>query len=241
MDDAIATVISSNNNYTQRQISRLCDVPRSTLGHRIRGRPDRHRAQQGRMLLTLEEEDSLVRIIMRMCEWHWAPPKAQIRSMAADLLLARLDDNEASIGHSWVDRFLGRHLELKKTWSTALESTRAAASAKPENITKFLDDMNALIVREGIEPENVWNFDEKGVRSGDQDRLLVVGRRGCISFDRQRRTAGNREPLTLIECCSAAGRALPPLVILKAARGTIDWARARGVPDGKDLLFIDSS
>ena len=115
MEDVIATAISSNNHFSQHEVAALFKIPRSTLGHRIRGRPNRYTGQQKRMLLSLKEEESLVRIIGRMCEWNWAPPKVQIKLMAADIMLAKSDNMEVSLGKNWVDRFPGRHLELKKT------------------------------------------------------------------------------------------------------------------------------
>ena len=64
-----------------------------------------------------------------------------------------------------------------------------------------------------IKPENRWNMDEAGIMEGQGENGLVVG-----SVDRQKiqkKQPGSKTWISFIECISAAGKALRPLLIFK--------------------------
>lgn len=66
-------------------------------------------------------------------------------------------------------------------------------------------------------------MDEKGVQLG-------IGKRTRALVDRDQKTInhlenGDRELITIIECISADGTALPPSVIYKANKRNLAWAR----------------
>ena len=236
MRDSIDPSISPSKATSLAAQAAAAGVPRSTFGHRSRGRPERSEGHRKQMLLSPEEEEALVASVERLCEWNWAPPMPAIRAMAESLLAERPDPPRHNVGVNWVPRFLERHKALKATWSEALESSRASAS-KPELISRFLEKLLALMIRYGISAEDIWNFDEKGVQAGGVHRCRLVLQRMFASFDKRRRTPGDRANLTLIECASAAGSCLPPLIILAATETQVDWARDNSVPKGKCILI----
>ena len=53
--------------------------------------------------------------IERLCEWNWAPIRAHVRAMAADLLQAQKEDIQINLGRNWPDRFVGRFERLQTT------------------------------------------------------------------------------------------------------------------------------
>ena len=64
-----------------------------------------------------------------------------------------------------------------------------------------------------IKPENRWNMDEAGIMKGQGVNGLVIG-----STNRrfvQRKQPGSKAQTSFIECISATGVALDPLVIFK--------------------------
>jgi len=82
--------------------------------------------------------------------------------------------------------------------------------------------MGTILDRKRYKPRDIFNMDETGHGIGltQSTRCLVVrdtetkgkGKKGKAT----KGTAGRQEWVTTIECVSAAGRALPPLVIFKA-------------------------
>ena len=161
-----------------------------------------------------------------------------MRSMAEDILRNRIGDKRANLGINWPDRFLTRHPELKTTWSEALANSRAAA-ASPTNIKRWLEKLWQQCDDENIRPEVIWNFDEKGIQAGGIHRQKIVVRKSYICFDRQRRGPGDKENLTLIECCSAAGAVCPPLIIMQGKETQLGWAKSEIVSNSK--FYIDLS
>ena len=233
----MAEAISSENTLSVRRLAAAHAVPRSTLGYRLRGRPDRSRGHAGQAALMEEEEDALVVAVERLCDWHWAPTRPHVQSLAEDLLRLRGDSNRVNLSKRWLDRFLGRHPGLRTTWSEALSSARAAAGL-PANIERWIEDLWAHGSAMQLEPADLWNFDEKGVQAASIHRRKVIVRRSRICFDRQRRGPGDRSLTTLIECCSAAGVALPPMIILGGTQTQLGWAQSNLVPSGKFYSYI---
>ena len=62
---------------------------------------------------------------------------------------------------------------------------------------------------------NIWNMDEKGFLLGIANKVKVICRRGRKN---PRYTCdGSRELITVLECVSAKGGLLPPMIVTKGA------------------------
>jgi 4-hydroxybenzoate polyprenyltransferase len=72
-----------------------------------------------------------------------------------------------------------------------------------------------------VKPENRWNMDEAGIMEGMGSNGLVLGCRGSRGV--VRKMPGNKAWTSFIECISATGEALPPLVIFKAKTVQQQW------------------
>lgn len=72
-----------------------------------------------------------------------------------------------------------------------------------------------------IKPENRYNLDECGLMEGLGSNGLVLGIRGCKPL--QKKALGDRGWTTIIECISATGEALHPLVIFKGLSVQKQW------------------
>ena len=115
MNEAIEVSILSGSNLSDRAIARAHGVPSSTLVHRLRGRADRSQGHASQARLSKEDEDALAQAVERLCEWHWAPSRPCMCSMAEDLLRTRTGDAHAKLGVNWPDRFRRRQSRLKTT------------------------------------------------------------------------------------------------------------------------------
>jgi hypothetical protein len=82
----------------------------------------------------------------------------------------------------------------------------AAGSGATHGLSSYRCDNN-------IKKENIWNMDEKGFFMGMVARDKVVCRKGRQNprFVHD----GNRELITVLECLSATGTILPPLVVFR--------------------------
>ncbi len=79
----------------------------------------------------------------------------------------------------------------------------------------------AMLVIKAIKPETRWNMDEAGLLEGQRSNGLVLGSRERRSI--QRKHPGSRIWTTFIECISATGSSLSPLVIFKGKTVQQQW------------------
>lgn len=93
-------------------------------------------------------------------------------------------------------------------------------SASRANIEEFFDRLDHQQLVE-VMPEDTHNVDEIGSMIGLGDNHFVIGlaaMRKVFTMD-----PGKREWVTILECVSALGRVLPPLIIFKGAEVQQQW------------------
>ena len=170
-----------------------------------------------------------------MCEWKWALPFFVLRMNAEAFIWARLPDWQGSLGEKWAECFLGRFFGLLTAWSEVLSNSRVAA-AQEGKISDFFHSILELRTKFGLQPEDFWNMDEKGVCSSATHKRKVIVRKAHLTFDRQRRTPQDRSLITLIECVNATGASLKPLLVLPVSRNQVDWYACNHNTDGRFSL-----
>jgi len=88
-----------------------------------------------------------------------------------------------------------------------------------------------LIRTRKLQPEDIFNMDEKGFIIGMSLKAKVICQRGrwppWVTQD------GMREMLTVIECCCATLYVLPSFVIFKGAAQHMGWHTETSDPDAK--------
>jgi hypothetical protein len=119
------------------------------------------------------------------------------------------------IGTKWVYNYTNRHPELKSRYSRRYNYQRALCE-DPRIIQPWFDLVRRTIDENGIQTEDIYNFDETGFAMGLIATAKVItraeyyGRRSILQ-------PGNREWVTSIECVGATGFVLPPMVIFKSS------------------------
>ena len=87
-----------------------------------------------------------------------------------------------------------------------------------------------MMTKYGIQPEDLYNFDETGFIMGQITSSMVVTR-----SDRREKAKsvqpGNREWATVIECINSSGWCIPPFVIVKGVYHLSNWTTESGFPD----------
>jgi len=228
MEPAEAVLVgtsSSPNSKTYAERSKLTAVPISTLWHHEHGRLSRKDAAAKRQYLTPSEEKTVVDYIQGAAEgdhpvlvksvgqlaWTIARRRSSTFEILAD------DDSIRPPGKNWVQKFYKRH-NLKTRTLKPLDWARHDIYDK---VAHWFTLMDRVLHDSAVLPENVYNMDETG-------NLLsnLTSRKYVLHAADRRKYRGatiKRQLVTTIECISAAGEYLSPLVIWPAATQRSDW------------------
>jgi hypothetical protein len=218
---------SPDNTYAE--LHELTGVPATTLWHRDHGRETIQQRAAKQQRLSPQEEKALVSYHLRMSANGYPLPVKFARNLAYIIMLQRssvfqipsTDRNDIKRpGKNWPQGFYKRHPELKAIRMKAIDWER-----HDRNIYNKVVEWFAVIGKELASPvilaENTYNMDETGVLLSVLNSLKVlVGRHELKTY----RGAGvKRTLITAIECISADGRYLNPLIIWPAATHRSTW------------------
>jgi hypothetical protein len=84
----------------------------------------------------------------------------------------------------------------------------------PERLMQWFDELKKAIEEYDIKPENMYNIDKSGFSVGEVEasRRII----NAIVYEAFQAKPGQQEWVTLVECISMDGSALPLLIIFKA-------------------------
>jgi hypothetical protein len=218
---------SKANTYAT--LSGLSGVPESTLWHRDHSRPSIQQKGAKQQYLTIQEEKALVNYVLRMSRNGYPLPVKFVRTLALVIVRQRVsifqtptteDDDIRPPGKNWPQAFYKRHPELKAMRIKALDWDR-----HDHHIYEKVVEWFAVIGKELANPlilaENIYNMDKTGVLLSVLNSLKVLVSKNEL---RNYRGAGvKRTLITAIECVSADGRYLHPLIIWPAATHRSTW------------------
>jgi hypothetical protein len=196
-----------------RDAARCFNVSEPTLRRRLRGIQSRANSRANSHKLTEIEEETLRKWILSLDDRGAAPRPTTVRETANLLLEARGTTPVQTVGEKWVYNFVKRHPELSNRFSRRYNHERAKCE-DPKIIGEWFNLVQKIILQFGINPDDVYNFDETGFAMGLTATAKVItraeyyGRRSLLQ-------PGNREWVTTIECTNASGWVLPPTVIFK--------------------------
>jgi alkylated DNA nucleotide flippase Atl1 len=174
-----------------RAAAKLYGLPRSTLGDRAQGVIARVDTRANSHKLTQLEEDSLVEWIFSIDTRGAAPRRATVREIADILLVARGITPPPTVGINWVSNFIKRRDKLRTRFSRRYDYQRAL-NEDPKVIKEWFLMVQRTIEENGIQPEDIYNFDKTGFAIGLISAQKVVtraeyyGRRSILQ-------PGNRE------------------------------------------------
>jgi len=210
-----------------RAAAKAHDVSHVTLGRRLKGGRSMHEAHEDEQTLTKAEEKALVQWITQMTATGHPVRHAFIREMAQHIERSRHYDDPAekpafypAIGATWVQRFLHRHRELATTISCTIEASRIKETTK-EAINMWFDHFSKVIAEYQISSENMYNMDESGFSIGEIKGAQVVVNKTLMA--KYLAHPGRQEWVTVVECISADGSSIPPLVIFKGKNVSSSW------------------
>jgi hypothetical protein len=207
---------------TYAAIAEPTNVPLSTLHHRDRGRPWKQQSAQGRQYLTPEEEKALVNFSLIMSHLGQPVRIKFIPALAFSIARQQSTPNTRNKppGTNWARAFEKRHPELRARTVRPINWKRHSNNIH-DKITQWFEVIGKVLQDPAVLPENVYNMDETGVMlSMLGSAKVLVGR----DDPRDYRGAGvKRTMVTAVECISADGRSLLPLIIWPASTHRSNW------------------
>jgi hypothetical protein len=136
-----------------------------------------------------------------------------------------------------MSNFLRNHLpDVKKRRTKPLDVKRKTAQ-DVNNIQKWFRDFSEHIIKRGIPPYRIWNFDNAGFRVG-----IIKGEIVYIPLDAPllyTTSPENRKQVTLIEGINAAGWVLPPTIIIEGQWHIENWYNTR--QRGPELVLLSET
>jgi hypothetical protein len=197
-------------NYTE--VAKTYGVHRSTLSKRHRGVQQSREAQyEAQSNLNHQQSKQLIQWIDELTERGLPPTHEMLRNFAKEI-------SGQKPGKNWPGRWLKSHNDKITTrYATGIDCLRKRADSAFKYSLYF-----AMVARKieeyGIEPQYMYNMDEKGFLIGilQKDKRIFSRHRYELGGVRQRIQDGNRDWITAIGCICADGTALSPCLIYQA-------------------------
>ena len=193
-------------------------VPLTTLYYRAHKRPSMKDKARSQQYLTQEEEKALVAFLLLMSDLGQPVRVKFIPSLAFSVARQRSSvTTDISIkppNKNWLRAFEKRNPELKARRVRAIDWKRHENNIHVK-ITHCFEVIGKVLQDPAILRENVYDMDETGVMLSMFGSVKVLIGRDDL---RDHRGVGVKRTLvTAIECVSADGRSLPPLIIWPAS------------------------
>lgn len=208
------------------------EVSQKTLARRVSGGISKTQAHQQQQTLTTAEESTLVRWIKQYTLAGSPISNSLLIALAYYLKIHRVRHASSAstspphvpqIGQEWIYRFLQRHSEVKTIYARQMDAARFNG-ATFDIVKRWFDAMEGKVQERKYEHRNMWNMDESGFGIGESQTtkcLIYLGQQ-----QKNKRIVGKQEWVTDIECISASGEALPPIIVWKGKHLNSSWLPA---------------
>ena len=101
-----------------RAVAKVFDFPQTTLQRQISGQASRRNTVPNNCLLTLTEENRLLRWILSMDRRRLPPQAIAVREMVRLLITQRVQTPlQVSIGQHWIRNFINQHDKIKSKYN----------------------------------------------------------------------------------------------------------------------------
>ena len=233
MDSDPATAVlnrfghSKENTYAH--LSEKTGVASSTIWHRNHGRDSIQQKAINQQYLSFQEEKALADHFVRSARNGFPLPVGFAGLLAHVIAVARLslwvargaeDEEIKPPGKNWPHAFYKRHPEIKAMTQKAIDWQRHDHHIY-DKIVQWFTTIGQELANPFILPDNTYNMDETGVLLALLKALKVLVSSEEIS--QYRGAAKKTELITVIECISAVGMALLPMVIWPASTHRSNW------------------
>jgi hypothetical protein len=220
--------LPKNDAPKRKTYGDLSERSRATVWRHARGMPSKKDKSANQQYLTPCEEKSLVEYILQSARNGYTISVKSLRLLAQAIRRQRsshsqdlaTDDTIKPPGKNWPQGFYKRHPELRAKRVKALDWDRHDRNIR-DKIREWFDVIGPILNDPDILPENVYNMDETGIML-----CFLTSKKVLVGHDdpTNGRGAGvKRELVTAIECISADGRVISPLIIWAASTHRSNW------------------
>lgn len=216
-DDIAAAIQDVRNGKPIRRAAKDWGVPKTTLIDRLSGRESSREAAISQQRLSPVQEKHLTDWVLTQEALGLAPTHAQIKELAERVLALKGD--HTPLGKNWIAAFFRRNPILRTKRQRRIDSQRING-ASTEVIRSWFPKLRIPAIQ-AIKPENRYNMDEHGIMEGQGGNGLAVGSAAIRAIHQKQ--PGSRAWTSILECISATGRAIPPLVIYKGKTIQQQW------------------
>ena len=225
IEGRIQLAISSLKNKETTSIceaARLHDVPHSTLFDQLNSCPLCTILRANSHQLTEVKEDLLIQWVLGLAKWGLPPRPAFVEHMA-NHLLAIWDPTSSTpcVGKDWVS-CLVKHCTELQSWYSRHYNHKQAKCKDINIVQEWFNTLNGAFAEYGIQPENIYNFDETGfaIRLCTTIKVVTSSEQYCCTMLLQ---PGNHKWVTVINLVNASGWDLPSYIILKSLNTWEGW------------------
>ncbi|XP_013405978.1 tigger transposable element-derived protein 2 isoform X2 [Lingula anatina] len=207
LDAAVLSV--QEGTYTLTEASCAFGVPVTTIGDhvsgRLKGTPKKN------TIMTPDDEETLIAYAMLMADWGFPLTRDLMGHFAKAIMKERDPTVKFLASDGWWWRLRQRHpkLSLRKP---GLINRGRAVMAQPWIAESHFDLLKETLALHNITgPSEIYNADETYFQS--KASVKVVAKKGK-QFPCEREVT-NANHVTVVECGSAAGQLLPPMIIFE--------------------------
>lgn len=202
-----------------RQISQTYGIPYVTLYRKIKGLHPRKPG--GQTVLSLQEEQSIVKCILTAADWGFPMTPSDIKTLVQSYLNQKGTTIKIFVnnkpGETWMEKFLKRNNDqLSKRLSQSIKENRAKIDH--DTINKYFEHLSKSLA--DIPEDAVVNYDETNF-TDDPGRTKVVVRRTCKRAEQVMDTS--KAATSVMFACSASGTLLPVYIVYKADHLWSTW------------------
>lgn len=220
--NALAQRLPASVPRSFRTIADHTDVPRSTLHARARGRRSLEAKAESQQYLTPFEEKAMVDFVLQMSDLGTPVRIKYVPAIAFSVTRGRPESDRPlkPPGRNWAKSLEKRHPRLKAKKVKALDWDRHEKNIFPK-IEHWFDESGKMLGRPDATQEKVYNMDETGVMLSKLGSIKIL-----VRHDDKRDYRGarvERQMVTAVECTSADGRYLKPLIIWPALTHRANW------------------
>jgi len=160
-----------------RKLANKYGVSSSTLSDRERGGLTHQQSHAHEQKLTPAMKKALEDWCKKLDDWGFPPRMDLLHAKAGALAQIRAEEEEdpelAHLGQHWLSNFLNHHPSLSAKFSTQLDHQWAYGGNIPA-LKDYFAKLLRLIRTRKIQPEDIFNMDEKGFIIGMSSKAKVI-------------------------------------------------------------------
>ena len=201
-------------------------VPRTTLKDRIAGRVVHGTRSGPKPYLTPQEEKELADFLVSCSKMGYGKTRGEVLKIVEAIAKKKGVKVQGYISDGWWCRFRERWPQLSLRKGDPFSQVRSEMTTR-EVFEGFFDLLRETLEKADVidKPAQIHNCDESGMPL-EHKMPRTVAQKGTKKV--RQRSSGNKTQITILGCASAAGQAIPPMVVFSGkTKSTADQGLQR--------------